>query len=412
MKAQLITAALSLLVASAANAAPGDLDPSFNGVGYVADTSLLEPRADAVCVDGGNRILVAGGKRLAPTINSWQTVLGGYSSSGALDPAFNWRPIGVSAPTIPIPSMVCIGSTVAVTSVQPVTNNQFDVRLDFSTANGSFWTSHLLNSEGLTTTNPRIALVAPLSNRFLVGPTIGGPSNRIAVLQRWDGSGSAMPSYQGTFWGPFGIYTSAMYTDAYTDSSGNVFAIGRVAGNGTQGTDTIVSSFTSAGYPRASFGVGGTVSYATALDDYGQRIARSGFNGWTYIGIAETGGPSPQVRVLRLTASGSVDGSFGATVLANAELGDLIEDSQGRVLIVGNKSGGAAFVRRVNSDGSPDASFGPNGERIFGFGSLTARFGGVTLDGQGRIIVVGHRESAVRGGATVAAAMIVARLLP
>ena len=122
----------------------------------------------------------------------------------------------------------------------------------------------------------------------------------------------------------------------------------------------------------------------------------------------------PLLLVLRITSAGSVDTNFNGNGVytADAELGDIIEDNQGRLLVVGNKTGGAAFVRRLLSNGNLDTTFGIGGERVYGFGSISARFGGVTLDAMGRIVLVGHRNSAVRGGVTVAEALIVARLVP
>lgn len=411
MQTRHLTAILSLAFAGAASAAPGDLDTAFNGVGYVAETSFTEPRADGVCSDSAGRIAVAGSRRLGGN-TQWQTLLGRFSSAGAFDVGFGWRNPGVAAPINQIPSLLCTGNGYAVTSLESISTSQFGVRLDVLPVSGASGVSHWLGAQGLSSSNPRVALAAPIANRFLVGPSTGTPGSRTATLQRWDGDGLPALSYQGNWTGPAG--NISQYADAYTDASGNTFVVGRRMASGTQGIDAMVSSFNPSGVPRTAFGNGGTLGIATAADDFGQRIARSAFNGWSYIGITESNGGIPRVRVLRVTSAGTVDTGFNGNGVytADAELGDIIEDGQGRLLVVGNKSGGGAFVRRLLSNGHLDPSFGVGGERVYGFGSSSARFGGVTLDSMGRIVLVGHRDSAVRGGATVAEALIVARLLP
>lgn len=412
MRTQLTAAALSLIFAGATSAAPGDLDAAFNGVGYSADTSHSEPRADGVCIDSAGRIAVAGSRRIGSN-SQWQTLLGRYGSTGTFDTGFGWRNLGAAAPVTQIPTMLCLGSSYAVTSLDTLASNNYGVRLDVVPASGASGVSHWLGGQGLASSNPRVALTAPIANRFLIGPSTGAPGSRTATLQRWDGSGLPSLVFQGNWNGPTG--NVSQYTDAHTDAAGNVFVVGRRLASGTQGVDALVSSFNSSGVLRSSFGSGGTLTIDTAADDYGQRIAPSAFNGWNYVGITEiASGSSPRVRVLRISSSGAIDTSFNGSGVytAGAELGDLIEDNQGRLLVVGNKVGGGAFVRRLLSNGNLDTSFGGTGERTYGFGSTSARFGGVTTDSMGRIVVVGHRDSAVRGGSTVAAALIVARLLP
>lgn len=411
MKAQLITAALSLLLASAANAAPGDLDTSFNGVGYNAITTHPDPHADAVCTDSAGRIAVAGSRRYGSSAGQWQTLFGRFNSNGTFDGGFGWYTLGLPAPINQIPTMVCTGNGYAVTSLDLISANNYNVRLDVVPVTPTTWSSRPLT--GLATSNPRVALIAPIANRFLVGPSTGAVGSRTAALQRWDGDGISSLVYQSTWNGPTG--SVSQYTDGYADANGNVFVVGRRSASGTQGMDALVSSFTSSGVLRSNFGSGGTLNIATSADDYGQRIAGSAFNGWIYVGITELSSSfGARVRVVRVTSSGAIDSSFNGNgvLTSDAELGDLIEDGQGRLLVVGNKVGGGAFIRRMLSNGNLDTTFGVGGERVYGFGSSSARFGGMMLDAMGKIIVVGHRDSAVRGATTVPEALIVARLLP
>lgn len=404
---------LTIVLGTQAAAAPGDLDPSFNGSGYLADTSMIEPHVGAVCLDGSQRIVVAGSKRLSPATTSWQVVVGRVSASGSLDSGFGWRAVGVGWPSPQTPSLLCLSPSYAVTSVQVKNASDEDVRLDLLPQSGAAGSSQLLAAQGLNSDNPRIPLVSPIAGRFLIGPRTGENPTRTATLQRWDGSGSPL-SFQGNWFGPTGFKSE--YTDAFVDANGYVFAVGRFDDASTENRDTMVSSFNSAGVLRSSFGSGGTWSFGTPAEDYGQRIAPSASAGKLYVGITEVPGTyRSNVRVIRLNSNGSIDASFGGSsgvLIEDAGLGDVIEDSQGRVLIVGDRYYGAAFVRRLLSNGTPDTSFGPNGERTYAFGGLMASFDGVVIDASGRIVLAGRRDAATRGGATIPAALIVARVLP
>lgn len=405
-----LVATLYTLTAPTAQAAPGDLDSNFGASGYVV-LAGAGASAEAVCLDTQQRIVVGARRNLTGTTTDTQGYLLRLSSSGVLDSAFGgWRAIGVASQLQQMPSILCAGDRYAAATLQSNGGGSYGVRLDLVPQTGSGATSMLLN-QGLTTTNPRVALTSPISNRWLVGP--GNGAN--AILQRWDGA-SAPLSFQGNWVGPAGA--TVRYTEAYTDASGNVFAIGR--GSNTS-VYALISSFNSAGQLRASFGTNGTRNWDTAADDYGQRITPSNFGGKLYIGLTEiTVDPITTLatygaRIVRLNSNGSTDLGFGTggngLLIAGAVLGDIVEDATGRLIIVG-KANGVAFVRRVQAQGVADLSFGPGGERVYGFGSLGARFTGVTLDSLGKIVIVGQRNAAVRNGVNLAEAAIVARLLP
>lgn len=91
-------------------------------------------------------------------------------------------------------------------------------------------------------------------------------------------------------------------------------------------------------------------------------------------------------------------------------------DAQGRVVIVGAQKFGAGpdhdfLVGRVNLDGTPDASFGSGGLQTIAFdqggGNYDAAHA-VTIDGSGRIVVVGEAERSATNDSDYA----IARLLP
>jgi uncharacterized delta-60 repeat protein len=400
---------LPLFASASAIAAPGDFDTSFNGQGY---TVLAAPAvsANAICIDSSQRIVVGAGSQVAT--NLYRGALLRYLSNGAWDTAFGWREIGVIDESPQIPSLLC-GSDYVATTIERiyVSTGAYSqrIRLDVVPQSGAISPSYLLGDNTVYAGSQRVALASPYPNRWIVGATIAMPGAANAALIRVDGPS---PQWTGSTLGPSG---NGEYTDAFIDGSGNLFAVGRYSNTtpATQGVDAFVTSLDSAGLPRAAFGANGTSVFATPADDYGQRIAPGG-GGKLYLGMTAITADRPSIRILRLSANGSVDSSFagpGGLVIDDAHLGDIVEDSVGRLIVAGSRDG-KAMIRRVSAQGAPDATFGVNGERVFGFGSTGARFGALAIDAQGRIVVAGRRDDSQRGGTVVPAAVVVARFLP
>lgn len=91
-------------------------------------------------------------------------------------------------------------------------------------------------------------------------------------------------------------------------------------------------------------------------------------------------------------------------------------DAQGRIVIVGTTKIGTGpdhdfLIARVNLDGTPDASFGGGGTTFVAFdqgGGNHDAANAVTIDAQGRIVVVGEAERSATNDSDYA----IARLLP
>lgn len=406
--------------AQAAVAAPGDLDPFFNGgsgfAAFVAPAGLTEPAAATVCLDDSLRVVVSASLKSAGA-NQWQGQLLRTSAAGVPDatlaPGF-WRAIGSPAAQPQIPALRCeqgryVAATLAGSSAP------YQVRLDLVPTIGGAGSSTLLSS-GLHALQPRIALAsAQTYGHWWVGPAVqspwANPAFGSSALHHWQEQGGTLVNNPALNAQNFGGM-SAQYTDAERAPNGDVFAIGRFQLNGNY--NAYVERFNASGLQYGSFL---TTMVQTADHDYGQRIALAGNAARIYAGTTTITSGVPLttgIRIVRLLATGQADPGFGtngAWTLNNAELGDVLEDGQGRVLVVGRHNGVASIIR-LQANGTPDTGFGPGGERVFGFGSLTARFDGVSTDLNGRYVVAGTRFAAERGGQTIPAAVIVARILP
>jgi len=98
-----------------------------------------------------------------------------------------------------------------------------------------------------------------------------------------------------------------------------------------------------------------------------------------------------------LLSAGALDAAFGAGGLVRTDFGGgeqvraAAVQPDDKIVVVGSTNQGAAFaLARYQANGSLDASFGNNGRVVTPFGSSNAAATDVTIQPDGRIVVVGH----------------------
>jgi uncharacterized delta-60 repeat protein len=121
--------------------------------------------------------------------------------------------------------------------------------------------------------------------------------------------------------------------------------------------------------------------------------------------------------VMKVDAAGHLDAAFGTdgiVTVAGTYLHALAVDSEGRILVAGERSSGIlsrGFVARLDSAGRFDAAFGPAGDGTCIFEPLEPEEGGylaaLAVDAEDRVIVAGAYES---WGAGMGTAFSIARL--
>ena len=133
--------------------------------------------------------------------------------------------------------------------------------------------------------------------------------------------------------------------------------------------------------------------------------------------IVLAGGDGSDLAIARLHPSGVYDASFGDPVgRTTVDFGKLEDfnaalalQPDGKILVAGrtNFDGCCKFiVARLNSDGSPDESFGgADGRAVVSFGDDEAGAEGIALQPDGKIVVAGYKRAGVNSAA-------VARLQP
>jgi uncharacterized delta-60 repeat protein len=112
--------------------------------------------------------------------------------------------------------------------------------------------------------------------------------------------------------------------------------------------------------------------------------------------VAGTADGSQKMTVTRLMRNGSPDPTFDADGTATIGFPAVLTTGavlqpDGRIVVAGSSSGDFA-VARLNSNGSPDATFGTAGKVTVDFGGPTFA-NAVALQPNGRIVVAGQRTA-------------------
>ncbi len=389
--------ATSLLVASTAQAAPGDLDAAFGATGVAATTI------------GGNQ-------------NPGTSVL--VQPDGKI--------IGVSAPF----SLVRLNSTGSVDAFYGTAGS---VTSPPAAASSFTARATLLQPDGMLL----IAGSASGGGALLRYNTVGSPDTL------FDGDGVLLDSTPNTFLGvalqpdgkivtvgtkllgfKYDMVVSRYLQNGLTDNDFSLFPSGSVVTslsavsvNGAavaiqpDGKIVAVAAYTeqdrfgSFFVKRilARFTIGGFTDFSTEFDtvvsETPATIAIQPDGKILVAGSRNVGGFS-QPMLLRFNADGSPDAAFGtggqvADVPANCINCDLFGMAlapDGKILVTGNHQAvvnGSVddVVLRYNSDGTLDASFGVNGEKVASLGSGHVRPRGIALQPDGKILIASNNLS-------------------
>lgn len=385
-------------LAGSAQAAPGDLDPSFGTGGLV--TTDFGGRGDfglAVALQPDGKI-VAAGNSSAVGVFSVNFALARYNADGSLDSTFGTGgtvltsfggPLSAAADVVVQPD----GRIVAV----GIAGNDFGVaRYD---ANGALDTT--FGTGGLVTTDfggsdqANGVALQPDGKIVVVGLLFGkigvARYNQDGSLDSTFGTGGrvvtdASPSFDGAFdvavWngkivvgGGTGLYpfiesdfqvvryNADGSLDASFDGDGiattnfggsdNIFGIavtadGKVtAAGGTKGMapgDFAVARYNADGSLDSSFGSGGrvTTDFSTGSEDLGNGVVVLPDGSITVGGFTGPGVTSTSFAVVRYTATGNLDTGFGSGGKASAAFGnpinnafDIVTQSDGNVVLAG-----------------------------------------------------------------------------
>jgi uncharacterized delta-60 repeat protein len=364
-----VTTLLALLgLVGAANAAPGDFDPSF-GSGGTTLTVIGSGDSDAADValqtDGA---IVTVGAAMVSGVN--HVVVVRYDSAGVLDPAFGAggvvsTPVGdfsrANAVALQSDGKIVVGGLTATAGASSFLLLRYD---DSGALDPGFGAAGIATLPIVTALGVE-DLVLQSDERIVVVGTQTGSDSRIA-LARYDTGGTLDPTF-----GTGGVTTTLVGTS----SQGN--GITRLAGDGLAVAGTsenrfLVARYDASGILVPSFGSGGTVTtVVTPGYDYLRAITSQSDGKLLVTGATALAGAAA-LTVARYTTAGALDPTFGSGGIAYEDFGlfsegtDLQVLPDGKILAAGtagNPSGPPAqtatnFVTvRLDADGNHDPSF-------------------------------------------------------
>jgi uncharacterized delta-60 repeat protein len=340
---------LCLGLVSAAQAAPGDLDPTFSGDGKSITDFGGNDEAFSVALQPDGKIVAVGGTGV-------DFALARYNPDGSLDPSFS-------------------GDGKQTT--------------DFGA--GDRASGLVLQSDG--------KIVA-------LGYTLRGGGGQDFALARYNPDGSLDPSFSGdgkqtTDFG--GTMDEAR--DVALQPDGKIVAVGSAFGDAR---DFALARYTPDGSLDATFSADGKQSTDLGADDAASSVAIQ-FDGKIvaagYAGGGDFESPT-DFALARYNSDGSLDASFSGSGVQSTDLGGddaasgVALQPDGKIVAVGYAGPGGVYdfaLTRYNPDGSLDPSFSGDGKQTTHFDGNDAAWG-VALQSDGKIVAVGHAGVGARPG--------------
>ena len=421
----MVTAAtvLTWLISSQlAQAAAGDLDPTFGTAGMVmTDINRSTDIANAVAVQADGKLVVVGETYKHNDFSTEDFVVARYNTNGTLDTTFgSGGRVRTDFPGLAaVPSSVVIqpdGKIVVAGGAFPLFTFLGNFELVRYNPNGSLDAS-FGNGGIVTTTFPEGSYASDVAlqpdgkiiaaGTVFVDFVIGDQSNTDFALARYNPDGSL-----DTAFGNGGMVSTdfvGMEDDAFSvliQPDGKIVAVGS-ANNPATYYDFAAVRYLSNGTIDTTFGVAGKVSndFGVAGFDRAQsaalqadgRIVAAGF------AISQNGGVQ-NFAVARYTSSGVLDTTFSRDGITQIDFGsccqsahEVLLQSDGKIITVGyadtESSDSDFLLARLSSRGSLDTSFGVGGKVRTSFGDLNGGANGAALQSDGKIVAVGFQAT-------------------
>lgn len=404
-----LTTLASLGGSVGAKAAPGDLDTGFgaqSGFTRTASTSSL-PASRGMLRDSSGRFWVAS---FVPAGNNQsQPQLMRYLSNGLLDTGFAnagiWTPSNSLSASLADARVLRSGNTFYLVTSSNSAINVFALD-SFGTPISSFGN----NGRITLAVNSAYGLVGAVmqGSQIVIAGNGKNPGNQNSdfLLIRLLGNGSLDSSFGsgGLAWSRIytGITAFNRLTDLVMQPDAKLVAVGR-AGPNASNSEAVVARFLAGnGAPDTSFNGTGFQEVSWGGVDRGREVALQSDGKVVFAGTRcdADGASNCQIRVTRLNSNGSLDttyasnGTFAGSYNYGSLLTDLIIDSSNRAVGAGSMTMGdgslLGMLIRLQSNGSPDSTFGGVGVRRYNFtnynGPYHHSFGAVMLDSNGIVM--------------------------
>jgi uncharacterized delta-60 repeat protein len=384
----LVIAVLLTALSGLAHAAPGDLDPSFDGDGMRTFGANAGDTAKAVLVQPDGKLVLAGygGANFAVARLNPDGISDLSFDGGMTGVDFGDFDFGNAAALQPDGKIVVAGHTeanrdIAVARFNP--DGSLDTTFDPGGTDGPG--KKVFGYGGFDSANA--VLVQPDGK-----VVVAGAGNGDVAVTRLNPDGSFDTSFDGDgtagadFGGPDYGYAVALQPDGRIvvagSAGGEDVGVARFNPAGPA-DDTLDTSFGGNGTKR--FGYGGYDAAHAALVQPDGRIVLLG-----------DGGPDGKIAVTRLRPNGSFDDGFGDGGTVWVDFGGLnfgraaALQRDGKIVVAGERSGDEHdfAIARLQPAGALDTTFGGDGRTTVDFGGEDSGFS-VALQADGRIVVAG-----------------------
>ncbi len=392
-KTSLILWLLPLLSAGVltAQAAPGDLDTTFNGTGMITTpVSNGDATAYDVAVQGDGKIVTVGTAKGASDFD-WALVR--YLSDGSLDTTFGnggkvITPLGVRDELAVAVALQNDGKIIAAGSYLADNFGNLNQTGALVRYNSDGTIDTTFGTDGVATGlfSGINAVVIQTDGKIVAAGynATGG----YGVVQRFNSDGTNDSTFIGDPIISFGFGRTDSLSSVALQTNGKIvvagaseagspqFAFARLNSNGTLDT-----TFDTDGLLIVPLG-GAALEVAVQADG---KIVAAGYADLDF-------------AVVRLKSDGTLDPSFAGdgivtTNVVGYDVGtDMLIQPNGKIIVAGysNALGGAHFaVVSYNSDGSLNTPFGTDGVVQIDFGSTSELAYGLTLDYDGNLVVAG-----------------------
>jgi uncharacterized delta-60 repeat protein len=421
----IVTAAIVLtwfISSQAAQAAAGDLDPTFGTGGTVmTDIHLSTDIANAVAIQADGKLVVVGQTYQNNDYSTEDFVVTRYNTNGTLDTTFGRR----GKVTTDFPGLAAVASSVVI---QPdgkivVAGGAFPLftflgnfELVRYNSNGSLDTS--FGNGGIVTTifpegSYAFDVALQPDGKIIAAGTVfvdfnpGDISDTDFALARYNSDGSLDTTFGngGTVMTDFFGFEDDVFS-VLIQPDGKIVAVGS-ANNPATYYDFAAVRYLSNGTVDTSFGVAGKVNTdfgdqnfdrarSAALQPDGKIVA-AGF------AISQNGGVQ-NFAVARYTSNGILDTTFSGDGKTQIDFGNCCQSamkvllqSDGKIIAVGGSNGESSdddfLLARLKPRGSLDNTFGVGGKVRTSFGDLNGGANGADLQTDGKIVAVGFQAT-------------------
>jgi len=393
------------------------IDNNFATAGKLVVVGAVNPnglsQANSITQDTVTGKIVTAGAGQVATSSAYGFSVSRFSLTGELDTTFG--PTGTSV-VIFSSGSVAQDSQATGVAIQPTTGKIIAIgniltssayfsgitRLnDNGTLDTNFGTSGSLITQFNSTTSFVQDIWMLADGSMYVAGGLGTGSGRNFFLAKVTANGAL-----DTTFGTGGVVT----TD-FNSGTDNAFSIavhpttGSITLGGSSGNACALARYLSNGNLDTSFaGTGKIVNDVATNPDYLRKVVVDATGAVTAIGVRSPTGFERHL-LLKYTAAGALDTTFGTSGVAGGYFGnsqELIQDAAlvagGKIVTTGYWAGTIntrAGIARYNADGSVDKSFGCNGSLISTYGPGTSAYGyAITATSGGGFMIAGKGTNA------------------